>query len=132
MLRFQGIVGIIVGNLSLCTTASGATNTTMLNRICDGQQYYPHGPYGNTVNAVLDDLSANTATHGYNYYGSFLNLYFQFWGHGACNNMLGQSDCTSCINSTRQQLFQVCSYSVGAQIQLQDCRVRYEIYSFTK
>ncbi|KAL3729783.1 hypothetical protein ACJRO7_026856 [Eucalyptus globulus] len=97
MLRFQGIVGIIVGLLSLCTTASGATNTTMLNKICNGQQYYPYGPYENTVNAVLDDLSANTTTHGYNYYGSFLNLYFQCWGHGACNDVLGQSDHTACI-----------------------------------
>ncbi|KAF7848593.1 hypothetical protein BT93_L1817 [Corymbia citriodora subsp. variegata] len=121
-----------MGLLAVRTTVSGTLDTTELNKICNGQQYYAYGPYGNTVNAVLDDLSANTATHGYNYYSSSLDSNFQCWGHGACSGVLGQPDCTTCISSARQQLFQECSYAIGAQIQLQDCRVRYEMYSFTE
>ncbi|KAI6678556.1 hypothetical protein NL676_039352 [Syzygium grande] len=131
-LMFRGIVGITIGLLTLCTTVSGTPDTTMLNTICNGQQYFPLGPFTDTVNAALDDLSANTATHGYNYYSAVLDSTGPCWAHGACNGVLGPPDCTACINSARQQLFYQCTHAIGGQIQLQDCRVRYEDYSFTE
>lgn len=68
--------------------------------------------------------------------GTPLDKYYSYhedsvYGHRACAGFLTvQEYCRDCMVSTKTQLRDVCTHSIGAQVQLQDCRIRYEKLEF--
>lgn len=48
-------------------------------------------------------------------------------GHGACNGELSEADCSSCMLVAHDQISFACDRRVGGQVQLKDCRLRFEI-----
>ncbi|KAI4369272.1 hypothetical protein MLD38_017732 [Melastoma candidum] len=87
------------------------------------------------LGAVIIEVLAHTpnGTASNNYYthwGPFQNI-SDIYSHGECTPTLSDDDCKSCMNEAYHQLFYGCERKIAAQIQLKDCRLRYELYEFT-
>ncbi|KAI4386932.1 hypothetical protein MLD38_004806 [Melastoma candidum] len=52
------------------------------------------------------------------------------YGYGFCRKELSSNDCGDCIDAAKDSLFRECTNRVGAQVELQDCGIRYENYKF--
>lgn len=90
--------------------------------------YSSFDAYETNYVTVMDDVCAYTPMNGFNYYTSCFDCH----GHGVCNGVLTQSDCNECLKEARDHLFNECRLRVGAQVQLKDCRIRYENYEFSE
>ncbi|PKI34228.1 hypothetical protein CRG98_045385 [Punica granatum] len=88
--------------------------------------------YGASVMYVVTDVGSHTSTEGYNYYNTSPSTIAIAFGHGACNGELSRTDCDLCMNHAVWTLLQDCVQSTGGQIQLQDCRIRYENHPFVE
>ncbi|KAI4375615.1 hypothetical protein MLD38_013465 [Melastoma candidum] len=64
----------------------------------------------------------------------FANVYSGFWcfGHASCNDSLADGDCTQCVTMAAGYLREACPSSIGGQMQLPQCRGRYEPYDITE
>ena len=118
------IIRFVVGNL----------NTGRVDKLCNEQAYGDNDPFQANLNNILNHLPDGTAHNKYNYY-----LEYPWdgpdpicYGHGVCNRQFSLNDCIQCMNSAAQQIIDECPKSIGAQIQLVDCRVRYEQYNFNE
>lgn len=115
---------IIVPLQCVCFLDVNGADTTLVYRICNGQRssaaFFVHKM------ETISHLIKNTPDTGYDYYYIFYDAY----GHAACNGKITKEDCTSCLKSARDQ--DCTPGRVGAQIQLQDCRIRYENYPFVE
>ncbi|KAF8040846.1 hypothetical protein BT93_B2925 [Corymbia citriodora subsp. variegata] len=108
-------------------------DTTMVNKICNGNVYGSSDPYANSVSYVLEDMATVTANPpGYNYYTESPYAEATAYGHAVCNAALSFTDCATCMSSAKSQILSNCPNSIGVQMQLQDCRMRYENYPFTE
>ncbi|XP_031375428.1 antifungal protein ginkbilobin-like protein [Punica granatum] len=105
----------------------GAPNTTLLSRFCSNEKTGDGSRYPVAVGFMLLEI-LNTAMKGHNYYTTTHFFGAIVYGHGACNGQLEQLNCNDCLNAAEEAL--ACDSSVGAQVQLQDCRIRYENYPF--
>ena len=79
-------------------------DTIILNRIYNGQQYFPLGPYATIVSIVLNDLRAKMVNHGYNYYTEYNDSTSACCVHGGCDGALQDLGCTACIDFAIIQL----------------------------
>ncbi|KAL3727883.1 hypothetical protein ACJRO7_032601 [Eucalyptus globulus] len=119
---------LVIGLFSTCNFVKCTPDTTEVYHICNGEKCWSFDEFVVDRARVLDYLSDGTATNNYNYYAESSSCY----GHGVCNGALTQSDCSDCILAAENALIDTCDYSIGAQIQLKDCRVRYEAYPFSE
>ncbi|KAI4370321.1 hypothetical protein MLD38_018684 [Melastoma candidum] len=110
---------------------SGSDND-YLSRICNGEtfpsqwheKYYPE----TLVQKIVDNTPD---ADGYEYYTTDKYYSVDFFGHGVCIEGMPREDCSACLKAARDNLWSNCTkWSVGAQIQLQGCRIRYEKYHF--
>ncbi|KAL3725580.1 hypothetical protein ACJRO7_030586 [Eucalyptus globulus] len=74
----------------------------------------------------------STADSGYNKYCQSTGDDNKCYGHAVCNGAISHPDCTTCLSEAWKYIFDDCTYSIGAQVQLKDCRFRYEHYPFTE
>ncbi|XP_031405647.1 antifungal protein ginkbilobin-like protein [Punica granatum] len=105
-------------------------DTIMTDWRCNGDLYKKGDPFADPY--VLDDMVKETANStGYNYYTKSPFSSLVAYGQVTCNRKLLYSDCVTCIMSARdhEQIF--CYMSVGGQVILGDCTMKYEQYSFT-
>ncbi|OWM81360.1 hypothetical protein CDL15_Pgr007398 [Punica granatum] len=122
---------IVIG--LLCTIDSarysvGVPDLTVLSKICNGQEF-PYESFRVALDIVLDRLISNTPDYGFNYYDWSDSP--SIYGHAACNGKLSKDDCQLCLTIAREQLSVHCPENpYGAQVHLQDCRMRYEFYEF--
>lgn len=106
-------------------------DTTILYRICNGARHFKTlSPYGDAVYDVIDDLLRHTETNDFNYYSSSQRDGVSAYGHAACNGEISQLACGLCLSDVHCKLLDYCGNSIGAQIQVRDCRLRYENYPF--
>ncbi|XP_030472869.1 antifungal protein ginkbilobin-like protein [Syzygium oleosum] len=99
---------------------------TKVYYICSERRFSPLGEYELDRGYAMEDLCSDTSLNGYNYYiksGAY-------YGHGVCNGALTQPDCNDCLSKAVHYLYDICDVSLGAQIQLKDCRIRYEDHPF--
>lgn len=134
-MTFHKIVIIAIGLLLSFNVAGsypGGPDTTLLSEVCNGQQYpEDDGLYDDAMGDVELKLVSQTPIRGYDYYVTSSRPEDIVYGHAACNGKLAVMACNACLNIAYDQLSRDCPpRSVGAQVQLQDCRVRYEIYPF--
>lgn len=122
----------LLGLLLVLNFVRGGPDTTMANKICNNNIYGSNDPYADSVSYVLQDMATVTANHpGYDYYTNSPSPEAMAYGHAVCNIALSFTDCATCISFVKSQILSNCPNSLGAQMQLQDCRMRYEDYSFT-
>lgn len=130
---------VAVGCLCVLYTAK-ALDMGRIRLICNEELF--KSPYSRLqLGEAIDDILVHTpdTTIGHNYHlhrtcyreddvcGGFKDIH----GHGKCKATLSNDECKSCMGEAYEQLFEECTHSMGAQIQLKDCRLRYETYEFT-
>ncbi|OWM77902.1 hypothetical protein CDL15_Pgr018471 [Punica granatum] len=108
---------------------SGAPDTGEVYHIC-GDKYDVNTGYKESLNYVLTDIVAQTADWGYDYYTTSPNPGNLAYGHGACKGEIQPVDCKACLGVAFPQILDICPTRYGAQLQLRDCRIRYEAYAF--
>lgn len=100
-------------------------------KICSGDTFPGDSLYAEHSGLVLNDLVDNTPCNGYDYYMTSPGPSQFVYGHGACNGGLSHKDCHDCLYQAMLDTFNDClPLTVGLQVQLVDCRIRYEIYPF--
>lgn len=108
-----------------------APNVNIVSYECSNRLYDAGSTFSFTLETVLTDLKIHTATAGYDYYGSSCPAGGSLvYGHGVCSESLSMADCNLCMNTAYWNVLNKCSLRMGAQMQLQDCRMRYEDYEF--
>lgn len=81
---------------------------------------------------VLSDLRSNTATHISDYCNSASYGDVVRFSRVVCGVGLARLDCATCIDFAFGRIKESCRTSVGAQLHLFDCRIKYEQYEFTE
>ncbi|KAF8024674.1 hypothetical protein BT93_F1755 [Corymbia citriodora subsp. variegata] len=120
--------------LCICGLVRGDPDTSTVGYSCSTSTYQGTDLFKINLDDVLHHLRDDTAYNKFNYYyqspwpGSTPICY----GNGACNGALQVYDCVPCMTSAVTQIRSLCPMSVGAQVQLGDCRARYEQYDFTE
>jgi len=123
----------LLGFLLVFNFVQGALDKTLVNKICNENVYGSSDPYANGVSYVLEDLVTVMANHpGYDYYTQFPYVEATAYGHALCSTLLSFTDCGTCVTSAKSQILSNCPNSIGVQMQLQDCRMRYENYPFSE
>ncbi|XP_056172639.1 antifungal protein ginkbilobin-like protein [Syzygium oleosum] len=119
-------------SLLMFNVVKGAPRAGIVNWACNIDSYSGGNPYANSMAYVLEDMVTVTPNHA-NYDYSIVSPYptAAAYGHAACSQALSYSDCGICISSVKSQILAICPNSLGAQMELEDCRMRYENYSFT-
>lgn len=126
------IICLAVWFFCIRTDVKGDPDLWLVYKICNGIKYQWGDTYGTRVESVLQDLVHETQYHGYSYYSHDTYSGQGCYGHAACNGALSQDDCFSCLFAARDRLKEVCPLDTGAQLQLRDCRIRYENYQFSE
>ncbi|KAI3439418.1 uncharacterized protein J3R85_004841 [Psidium guajava] len=124
------VVAYVVGILCACDVARGAPNTAVVSSYCNLRTYTAYSPYDINLRRVLKYITDKTADLGYSASTESDVNGDPCYGYGACNGVLTHPDCTSCLKTAVSDMLNGCPMSVGAQIQLQDCRVEFENYPF--
>ncbi|KAI4364330.1 hypothetical protein MLD38_020438 [Melastoma candidum] len=136
-----GIINFFVVFLLLlpsCVVVVAYDGTFKL-RIWSGKLYQIESNYQKALEEeIKDDLALNTLqSPAMNYYcqKTELSTYMYdndvtLYGHGVCTSSLSPQNCRDCIVYAYLEMKKVCIHSVGTQIQLMDCRLRYENYKF--
>lgn len=99
---------------------------------CNTQKIPRGNAFFNNLGALLADLKQNTAFSGYDYKASRAGSGGAptAYGQANCKQSLSQSDCTACLSNLVGRIWGICSNAIGARVQLTDCFIRYEQYSF--
>lgn len=122
-----------------CNIADGY-DRTLRKRICNGDLYSRHvsivdsyGEYECAVNALFEKIQQDTpAIRDYQLYYS-MGCYTRttyVYGRSSCQKTLSPDECSSCMKQAHDELFKECTHSIGAQVELANCRIRYENYPF--
>ncbi|OWM89647.1 hypothetical protein CDL15_Pgr024395 [Punica granatum] len=115
-------IGIFVG-ISIVSCYPGGPDTTKVSEVCNGQH---NDDYMLGFSYIEMHLISETPLRGYSYYIASPWEFDIVYGHAACRGELSDVGCNVCLNSAFDQLYNDCSpMPIGAQIQLQDCRVRH-------
>ena len=132
MASFHKIAIILIAVVCSCNVIKGDPNETLVYKICNGDTATSWA-YNDEVNDLLQDIVDSTSDFGFNYYSKEAQLLVKTsFGHGVCNGLLSPPDCKTCLGDAKQLILKYCPLSVGAQLQLQDCRIRYEDYEFNE
>ncbi|KAI4302622.1 hypothetical protein MLD38_038345 [Melastoma candidum] len=123
------IVVAAFGVLLLMVASTTATpGTTIISQIGNGNTYGPGG-YANSVDYVLEDMTTVTPNHpGYDYHTSSPYTTDVAYGHSMCRATLTFTDCGTCVAAAKSFIKQNHPNSMGVQMVLQDCSMRYESY----
>ncbi|KAF8020491.1 hypothetical protein BT93_G1032 [Corymbia citriodora subsp. variegata] len=125
------IAAVVIALLHACKVIKADPDTTLQYKICNGDASTTFA-YKDSVKDLLQDIVDKTSSSGfYNYYSESMEFLTKTcYGHGACNGHLSHPDCDACLSAAKQKILELCKLSVGAQVQLTDCRIRYEDYFF--
>ncbi|KAI4378819.1 hypothetical protein MLD38_016248 [Melastoma candidum] len=100
-------------------------DTKLLSRTCNGEVYPFGSDYAVALKETMEDLYFNVPKSSVlDYYCRHTYSTVTLYGHGVCTSSLSPHDCEECIGSAGYQLFEECTHSIGAQVQLMDCRLR--------
>ncbi len=128
---FRFALGVVVLVL-VVGSAAGAPNTNFVSSACNTQKIPKGNPFFNNLGALLADLKQNTAFSGYDYKASRAGSGGAptAYGQGICNQSISEPDCTACLSNLVSRIWDICGNAIGARVQLTDCFIRYEQYSF--
>ncbi|KAL0418752.1 UNVERIFIED_CONTAM: hypothetical protein Sradi_1288700 [Sesamum radiatum] len=106
-------------------------DTSINSIICNTQYYSGDDPFGNSVAYVVADLmNVAPSQQPYDYYTVSPYPTSPAYGHATCSQALANSECANCLASARGTVSSACAGSVGGQVGMVDCSMRYENYPF--
>ncbi|XP_010067244.1 antifungal protein ginkbilobin-like protein [Eucalyptus grandis] len=118
-------------SLLMFNVIKGALHTGIVNRACNIGSYSSNDPYANGMAYILEDMVTVTPSdEDYNYSTTSPYTAAAAYGHATCSQALSYSNCGMCMGSVKSQILAICSNSLGTQVKLEHCRMRYENYSF--
>lgn len=117
--------------LSVAVGTLGEPDTTMRKILCNKQSFSGNDAYKNSEGYVMSQLiNVTPTTDDYDYYSSSSNPTDNGYGHAACEGHLNSGDCMNCIWYAMGAWINGCFLRIGAQVQMVNCSLRYENYSF--
>ena len=126
MASFQKLATILIVVLCSCNVVKGDPNETLVYKICN-EDSSSTWAYNHVLNDLLQDIVNHTSHSGFNYYSEKDELLtLPCYGHGGCNGLLTPPDCHTCLGDAKNLIQKLCHFSCSAQLQLRDCRIRYE------
>ncbi|KAL3725215.1 hypothetical protein ACJRO7_030256 [Eucalyptus globulus] len=132
MATSQRIVGLTFVLIWIGNVASGAPDTSETFRACNLATYQNSDAFASNLTWLLSILESwGPDEINYDLYVMSPNQEAVAYGHAACNLVLSLDDCSLCLSYANRQVLAECPMSIGARLELQDCKVRYEQYSFT-
>ncbi|KAG0581736.1 hypothetical protein M758_3G002400 [Ceratodon purpureus] len=131
---FAVLILVAVACARLCEAAE---DTNEVSHICTEDHIFD-ADVKTAWTAATEEAVTKTPSNGFHYKAeSTAGFLYKttIWAIGACNGRLDETECSRCMRSAKDQLDAVCSSflvnpSVGAQIRLVDCRLRWETYNF--
>ncbi|KAI4339558.1 hypothetical protein MLD38_024487 [Melastoma candidum] len=118
----------VISALIAYAVVANAVDTSLVKRICNGDTSFAFdSPYGypDSFASIFPENVFTTPNFSFYYTNHF------FYGRGSCSISLTPDGCHACMQSAFDQLFGKCSrHGAGAQIELKDCKLRYEEYDF--
>lgn len=120
---------MLLGLLLMLNFVQGDPDTSIQDKICNGNVYGSGDPYANSVSYVLEDMATVTANHpGYDYHTQSPYPEATAYGHAVCSAALSFTDCATCVSAAKSKILDLCPNSIGVQMWLTDCNMRYENY----
>ncbi|PIN03058.1 hypothetical protein CDL12_24414 [Handroanthus impetiginosus] len=125
------VISSLIVLMGLISVARSEPNTNVNLLWCNDNSYSQEDPYGNSVAYVLADLMNVTPTQqGFDYHTVSLYAEAVSYGHATCNTALSNNDCANCLVSAKASVNDVCANRIGGRVEMVDCTMRYENYSF--
>lgn len=114
----------------ICNVVMATPNTTPVSILCNNNKVQDGDPFLTSLFILLVDI-VNDAPNEKNYETYMKQGEEQpAYGYAKCIPTVTPADCYTCLVSARGQIVDRCQVSVGAQLVLGDCRLRYEQYDF--
>ncbi|XP_039169175.1 antifungal protein ginkbilobin-like protein [Eucalyptus grandis] len=123
---------VVFGLLCICNHASGKPDLDVVSFICSDTLFLGTDVYRASVLEVVLQLQVGTPACGNNYHFQSTSNGDTCYGRGACDGAFAPWDCEMCLNFAGNYLGVRCPQSVEVTLQLQDCRIRFESYSFVE
>lgn len=124
------IMAFLIGQMGLFLVAKSDPNTSVNLSRCNANYYSQEDPYANSVDYVLADLMNVTPNHGFDYYTQSPYATAVSYGHATCNAALSYNDCANCLVAAKATVTTDCANRIGGAVEMVDCSMRYENYSF--
>lgn len=128
MVSYARIAISVYTFLSICKTIRCSIGPPV-NTLCS-TRLMPDLKYKIAVGQVLQKVIEKTPYKGYNFYAQTPWPEIVY-GHAACNGEIKLVECRSCVDAAGSMLLDRCPNSMGAQMELNDCRIRWESYPFS-
>ncbi|XP_039141514.1 plasmodesmata-located protein 8-like [Dioscorea cayenensis subsp. rotundata] len=106
-----------------------AKATTFMYANCSPAKYTPNTPYQTNLDTLLSTLISLSSQSSYNSFSTGTSDTAVF-GLYQCRNDLNSADCSTCIQSSVNQLNLVCPQSMDASLQLEGCFMSYSHEDF--
>ncbi|KAL3725229.1 hypothetical protein ACJRO7_030269 [Eucalyptus globulus] len=120
MATSQRIVGLTFVLLWIGNVVSGTPDMSEMFFDCNLATYQYSDPFAYSLTWLLSTLEDVTPSQqNYDYYAISPYLVLSF------------DDCSTCLFYAHGHVLDECPMSIGAQLELPDCKVRYEQYLFT-
>ncbi|KAI4312752.1 hypothetical protein MLD38_037549 [Melastoma candidum] len=103
--------------------------TQIPNMICNTAQFTDGSVFDQALSKTTNNLMTVIAVGKANPFiakSCETNLFMEAY----CNESIGTYECTDCFNAIKNDINNMCKNSLGVQVTLQDCNLRYETYSF--
>ncbi|KAG6776323.1 hypothetical protein POTOM_019829 [Populus tomentosa] len=115
---------VFIGFFGLCVIATSVPDTNVTTVLCNSGVYSKGDPFGTSLAYVLAEIEAVILTSkNYDYFNisPYPNAFA--YGHGACNQNLTSSDCSTCLGAAKTAMFASCQSRIGARSVLHDCTI---------
>lgn len=131
MFNLLRVLAISIACFSACSIIRAKADSTLVSCTCNDDSFPQDGPFSRSLNFVLGDVAVMTPER-YDYYDQSPWPAETAYGHGACNSAVTYYTCEDCITTAYYEVINRCVMKYGGQVQLTDCRIRYESYPFTE
>lgn len=124
--RIITVLHFVTPAIHLSLSLVKAVDTVERYHLCGLDSVSSESPDERHILDLRSYLVRDTPNNGFN-----SKLKFEgYYGQAACNLEISRPECDACLINANSQLFQKCEDTIGGQIKLGDCRLRFEHYEF--
>ncbi|KAI4318705.1 hypothetical protein MLD38_032380 [Melastoma candidum] len=111
--------------------AVASLNTRIINMECNTAHFTDESPFADALKNSMEVLKGpqvpeETLDHPLVGRSCLTNFFFQ----AGCSKDIGPEDCAICFSAIEYRINMLCKNNMGVQLTLQDCKLRYETYTF--
>ncbi|OWM81167.1 hypothetical protein CDL15_Pgr007198 [Punica granatum] len=112
---------------------AGGREESLVSLLCNRQEWPgKESPFAYSLFYVLKHIIQDTPENGFDYYVESSYTTGSVCGHGVCEPELSKEQCRDCLFLAVSGPSNCAVTPIGAQVELTDCRLRYENYDFTE